>query len=129
MNKDKLTPQNVKSPLDKLLQLVDEGNPDAILAEENLVSTFNELMKYGLVATEDDKVFLTAKGKLAKEEGVENYLDKLKLELVQEEFNNQPEKAEVIQPPFFTMNRKLWSLGILLFILLAMFFSLLNFSD
>ncbi len=129
MEKEKSAHPTVNGPLDRLLQLVDEGNPDTILAEENLVSTFNDLLKYGLIAIEDERVYLTAEGKMAKEEGVEHFIDKLKQEQVTEEFNNQPKKTEIIPPAFFANKRMLWSLSLLLLVVLAIAIFLLNLPD
>lgn len=75
--------------MERLLNLIEKGDPGEILSEENLYPKFNELLKYGFVVIKDDKVFLTAKGELAKFEGVEQairkekrkqYLDSQKIE-------------------------------------------------
>jgi hypothetical protein len=75
--------------MERLLKIIEKGDPEEILSEENLYPKFNELLKYGFVEIKDDKVFLTAKGELAKLEGVEqavrrekrkHYLDSQKIE-------------------------------------------------
>lgn len=57
--------------MERLINLIDEGNPEIILAEDSLVPKFNELLKYDLVVIKDDRVYLTEKGKLAKTHGFE----------------------------------------------------------
>lgn len=126
MEKEKLSSEILDSPLDRLLQLVEEDNPDTILAEEKLVATFNELLKYGLIELQDEKIYLTPKGKLAKNEGVENFINNLKQIQAQNEPKNQQKRTAVIKPFFLTVNRKLWSLSLLFLLVLAMVFSLLN---
>lgn len=62
--------------MDKLLKLIEKGNPEVILSEEELVPRFNELLKYDLIELKDDKVLLTEKGHEAKKYGVETVLKK-----------------------------------------------------
>lgn len=62
---------------DKLLQLIDEGDPSSILSEEYLKG-FNELMKYELITFENDKVSLTNLGREAQKVGVLQVLHQLK---------------------------------------------------
>ncbi len=57
--------------MDRLLNLIEKGDPEAILSEQELVPRFNELLKYDLVALKNEKVLLTEEGKAAKKEGVE----------------------------------------------------------
>ena len=116
-------------PLDRLLQLVDEGDPNTILDEENLTATFNELVKYGLITIEDEQVYLTAEGKLAKEEGVQNFIEKLQQEQVQVEPIDQPRKTPVVEPPFSVRNKRLWSWSLMLLMLLSLLFSLLHLPE
>ncbi len=76
--------------MERLLKIIEKGDPGEILSEENLYPKFNELLKYGFVEIKDEKVFLTPKGKLAKLEGVEQavrrekrqqFLDSQKIEI------------------------------------------------
>jgi len=64
--------------LERLIKLIDEGDPEVILAEESLVPKFNELLKYDLVVIKDDRVFLTEKGRLAKIHGIEHIIEQEK---------------------------------------------------
>jgi len=65
--------------LERLIKLIDEGDPEVILAEDSLVPKFNELLKYDLVVIKDDRVFLTEKGQLAKLHGFEYVMKQEKL--------------------------------------------------
>ena len=65
--------------LERLITLIDEGDPEVILAEEALVPKFNELLKHDLVVIKDDRVFLTEKGKLAKAHGFDYIVEQQKL--------------------------------------------------
>ena len=72
----RLLKQNI---LERLIKLIDEGDPEVILAEDSLVPKFNELLKYDLVVIKEDRVFLTEKGKLAKTHGFDYILEQEKL--------------------------------------------------
>jgi len=65
--------------LERLIKLIDEGDPEVILAEDALVPKFNELLKYDLVVIKDDRVFLTEKGQTAKIHGFDYILEQEKL--------------------------------------------------
>jgi len=65
--------------LERLINLIDEGDPEVILAEDALVPKFNELLKYDLVVIKDDRVFLTEKGKTAKIHGIDYIIAQEKL--------------------------------------------------
>lgn len=65
--------------MERLIKLIDEGDPEVILAEDALVPKFNELLKYDLVVIKDDRVFLTEKGKTAKIHGFDYILEQEKL--------------------------------------------------
>lgn len=64
---------------ERLLELIEEGDAFKILSEENMGEGFNELMKYELISFDHGKVFITDIGKQAQEEGVRNYLDRIKM--------------------------------------------------
>lgn len=66
--------------MERLIKLIDEGDPEVILAEDLLIPQFNELLKYELVQIKDDRVFLTEKGHLAKVHGLEFMLEQEKLQ-------------------------------------------------
>ncbi len=65
--------------MERLIKLIDDGDPEVILAEDALVPKFNELLKYELVVIKEDRVFLTEKGKIAKARGLEYILQQEKL--------------------------------------------------
>ena len=75
--------------MNKLLDLIEEGDPDKILSEEELFPKFNQLVKYGLVVLKDDKVFLTEKGIQAKNEGVDSFIQKEKFAIIQHQYMQQ----------------------------------------
>lgn len=64
--------------MERLIKLIDEGDPEVILAEDSLVPKFNELLKYDLVVIKDDRVFLTEKGQTAKTHGFDYIIDQEK---------------------------------------------------
>lgn len=64
--------------LERLIKLIDEGDPEVILAEDALVSKFNELLKHDLVVIKDDRVFLTEKGQTAKIHGFDFVIEQEK---------------------------------------------------
>ncbi|MFO8147242.1 MAG: hypothetical protein ACQEWG_10370 [Bacteroidota bacterium] len=72
--------------MDRLIDLIEEGDPSKILSEEDLFTRFNELVRYGLVVLEDEKVFLTKKGIQAKKEGVELFIKREKFAHIQDEY-------------------------------------------
>lgn len=75
--------------MEKLLDLIEEGDPDKILSEEELFPKFNQLVKYNLVVLKEDKVFLTEKGIQAKKEGVDSFIKKEKFASIQHQYLQQ----------------------------------------
>lgn len=65
-------------PSDKLLKLIEEGDADTILSEENMQNSFSELIKYELIVIKNDKVFLTELGTVARIVGVQKIVNELK---------------------------------------------------
>lgn len=75
MNPRKEYPGNkIAHDHDKLLKLIEEGDPATILSEENISKGFNELMNHGLIVLEEGKIHLTALGEEAKRDGVKAVL-------------------------------------------------------
>ena len=72
--------------MDRLIDLIEEGDPNKILSEEDLFPRFNELVKYGLVVLKDEKVFLTKKVIRAKKEGLDLSIQKEKFDQIQDQF-------------------------------------------
>ena len=105
--------------MDRLLKLIEEGDPAVILSEERLIPRFNELMKYDLVELKDERVFLTEKGKEAKREGVEKIIKREKNAQLQNSLlaNSIGKKQAVVLPE--NRKRKFWMISLLLLILLA----------
>ncbi|CAM4293700.1 hypothetical protein [Gillisia limnaea] len=75
--------------MDKLIDLIEKGDADKILSEEDLFPKFNRLVKYGLVVLKDEKVFLTEKGIQGKKEGVEAFIKKEELARIQNQHLQQ----------------------------------------
>lgn len=69
--------ENYAENQQKLLQLIDEGDPSSILSEDN-GRGFNELMKYQLISIKNDKVLLTDLGREAQKDGIVKVLNQLK---------------------------------------------------
>lgn len=70
---------------DKLLDLIEQGDPTVILSPEHTFS-LNELFKHELISINHEKLELTEKGRKAKELGVRSFLE-------QEEI---PEQEEIL---------------------------------
>lgn len=66
--------------LDNILKLIEEGDKEKILAEKDLVNTFNTLCKYELVEINDDGIFLTQEGSQARLEGSANFIKRKEIE-------------------------------------------------
>lgn len=60
--------------LNNILVWIEEADAENILAEKDLTTTFNELLKHELIDIEDGKVTLTEKGRKAKENGIEGVI-------------------------------------------------------
>lgn len=69
---------NMEDPIDKLLKLIEDGDADIILSEENMQGSLNELVKHELVLIKEDKIFLTELGQRARTEGVKKVISGLK---------------------------------------------------
>lgn len=106
--------------MDRLLKLIEEGDPDVILSEEKLIPRFNELMKYDLVTLKNEKVYLTEKGKQAKREGVEKIIKREKRMQFQHSIVPNPlEKKTAMTFTSGYRNRKLLLISLLLLLLLV----------
>lgn len=106
--------------MDKLIALIEEGDPRKILSEEDLYPKFNKLVKHGLVVLKDEKVFLTKKGIQAKKEGVDLFLKKEKFARIQDQYL-QNEITNKKDKGFFKKLKRpkliQWAIFILLFLL------------
>lgn len=69
---------NNMDPTDRLLKLIEEGDADTILSQENMQNSFSELIKYELIVVKNDKVFLTELGAVARVVGVQKVLNEVK---------------------------------------------------
>lgn len=110
------------NPMDKLLDLIEEGDPDKILSEEELFPKFNQLVKYGLVVLKDDKVFLTEKGIQAKNEGVDSFIKKEKLAIIQHQYMQQEDLNKKNKGFFRKIKAPKLIHGVYIMILLALTF-------
>lgn len=99
---------------EKLLRLIDEGDPSSILSEEN-TKGFNELMKYQLITIEDDKVSLTELGREAINEGILKVMEKAKEPTILVNALNSPIKV-------LPKNRKVYYASLLFFLLMLLAF-------
>lgn len=79
---------------EKIIALIDKGAPLPFLAEESLVETFNDFLKYGLIDIIDDKLILTSKGKEAKDLGIEKVIAELKVQEELKDFSVEIQKRE-----------------------------------
>lgn len=58
---------------ERLLQLIEDGDPTIILSSE-FTESLNELIKYEFVSIEDERLQLTEKGQQAKLQGLKDFL-------------------------------------------------------
>ena len=86
--------------MDRLMDLIEEGDPKKILSEEDLFPRFNRLVKYNLVVLKNEKVFLTKKGIKARNEGIDLFIKKEKLARIQDQY---------LESEKFKKNNKLFS--------------------
>lgn len=89
--------------LKKIIDLIERGDPIAILAEDSLKGQFNELLRHRLIDVVNEKVILTKKGEEARALGIDKVIPHL---------NNQ-DKQKAIPPEIQNAFRLIkWSLGI-----------------
>ncbi|CAN5158341.1 hypothetical protein BH23BAC2_BH23BAC2_23410 [soil metagenome] len=69
MNDPEIHNENPANSKEDLLNLIEEGDAFSILSDAH-TQGFKDLMKYELIATKDDKVYLTELGKEAQKIGV-----------------------------------------------------------
>lgn len=65
-------------PAEKIIKLIEKGDPIPILAEAGVVDCFNELLRYELIDIVNEKVILTQKGEQARITGLDQFLQELK---------------------------------------------------
>ncbi len=92
---------------EKLLKLIEEGNPEDILLEENL-RVFNELINYELITINNGNLCLTDRGIKAKTLGVRASIEEYK-------------SIKSLTPTPFKPNRKNTLYIFLVFLLLSSF--------
>ncbi|WP_029034080.1 hypothetical protein [Salinimicrobium terrae] len=81
-------------PTQKIIELIEKGDPLPILAEESLAENFNELLKYQLIDIIDDRVVLTQRGLAAKDLSFDKVLADLKTQEELKEFSLGTQKKE-----------------------------------
>ncbi|MHA6281074.1 hypothetical protein ACXYMT_12915 [Salinimicrobium sp. CAU 1759] len=77
MNHPNTAVEEPETKCDKLLDLIDKGDPTVILLSENTFH-LNELFKHELISINMEKLELTVNGRKAKEVGVRSFLDQQK---------------------------------------------------
>lgn len=105
------------SPAEKIIELIDNGDPLPILAEDSIKENFNILFKHQLIDFTEGKVSLTEKGKIAKVMGMERFISELTIQEELQEFSEEVQKKGI--------KRFKMCLGLFLTVLaLFLFFSL-----
>lgn len=79
---------------EKIIGLIQKGDPIPILAEDSLVEIFNELLKFNLIDIIEDRVVLTSKGEEAKNIGLEKVVNELKIREELKEFSVDIQRQE-----------------------------------
>lgn len=107
---------------DKLLQLIEEGDPTTILSEENISKGFNELLNHGFIVLEEGKILITELGKEAKKYGVKTVIlrEQLKSAAIEPQ-PIAPLPKDLLKPG----RRKFWIL-VLIFLFMLTIFATMN---
>lgn len=66
--------KKVTDQRDHLLKLIEEGDADRILSENDMQKSFSELVKHELIVIKEDKIFLTELGEVARIRGVQKVI-------------------------------------------------------
>lgn len=84
---------------EKIVELIENGDPIPLLAEASLVDSFNELLRFQLIDIVEDKVKLTPKGEEAKIIGLDEVLVQLKTEEELEDLfiEKQQEEGKILR--------------------------------
>ena len=111
---------NKEKDLDKLLSLIEKGDAEDILSEENSEG-FNILMKYELISFSKGIVCLTEAGKKAQTEGVQVMIQNLTEKQLKEKGIKEPIPVKAVVPVLkITQNKRNLAFGTLVLILLLM---------
>lgn len=81
-------------PIEKIIELIEKGDPVPILAEDSLTDCFNTLLKHNFIDIVNEKVILTQKGKEARTVGFEKVIFELNLQEELKEFSPDTQKQE-----------------------------------
>lgn len=80
--------------IEKIIELIDKGDPVPILAEDSLVEKLNELLRHDLIDIVNDKIILTPKGQEARNGGLDRVVAYLQNEEELKEFSLETQKKE-----------------------------------
>lgn len=99
--------------MDKTLKLIESGEYDLILADNELYPKLNELIKHELVVVHNERLILTEKGIEAQKLGVEKVVKREKVKKIQKDYLHKTETIKAQHP-----KKIILLLGVLLFLLL-----------
>ncbi len=99
----------------RVVDLVEKGDADPILAEESLAEIYKELVKYGMVSDQNGRPFLTQKGNEARLKGIMVGIEQMK---VGEELTDFSEKKGRLGSTFFFISLFLFLMSLTLFIII-----------
>ncbi|NJW53044.1 hypothetical protein [Salinimicrobium oceani] len=80
--------------LEKILNLIEQGDPIPILADESLTENFNFLLQHDLIEILDARIILTQKGKIARDKGFGKMMEELKEQQELSVFSPSVQKKE-----------------------------------
>lgn len=83
-----------RTSVEKIISLIEMGDPVPILAEESFIEVFNELLKYELIDLKDDKIVLTPKGEEARKIGLTKALNQMKNQEELKDFSVDEQKKD-----------------------------------
>lgn len=79
---------------ERIIRLIEQGDPIPILAEASLVDTLNELLKYQLVDIIENKVVLTSKGEEARILGLDKVINQIRIDEELKDFSTETQQKE-----------------------------------
>lgn len=102
MNNSPTVVEAPETTFEKLLDLIDQGDPTVILSSENTFN-LNELFRHEFIFINMEKLELTEKGRKAKEVGVRPFLDQQELSGQHQVYTSNKIDKVAFYKPFLSM--------------------------
>jgi hypothetical protein len=85
---------NTETSTEKIVRLIENGDPVPSLTEDSLIEVFNELLKYGFIDVIEDRILVTVKGEEAKISGLNKVLNELKIQEELKDFSVEEQRKD-----------------------------------